>query len=130
MKIAVASNDGMSISSHFGRSACWLVFEALEGQIVGVETRSNHHTAHARGECDGAHDRNLAHGHEAIVAALGDCEAVLCAGMGWRAAEELTRNRITPFVVERDASPEEAVRRYLAGELPRADEGFCRCHHA
>ena len=51
MKIAVASEDGVSISHHFGRSRCFLVFETQDKQIVGQSLRDNTFTAHARGEC-------------------------------------------------------------------------------
>ena len=41
MKIAVAS-DGAAIAPHFGRCACFLVFQVEDGQIVGRETRPKH----------------------------------------------------------------------------------------
>ena len=34
MKIAVASIDGVSISRHFGRSRCFIVFDVENGEIV------------------------------------------------------------------------------------------------
>lgn len=126
MKIAVASEDGVSISQHFGRSACWVVFEVRDGRIVGREVRANSRTHHESGNChaDGRHTG--AHNHSAIVAALRDCEAVLSAGMGWRAARELAQNRIMPFIVDPECSLEDAVHRCLAGELAAAEEHFCR----
>ena len=55
MKVAVASIDGISISDPFGRSQCFIVFD-VEGKNVGDATvRSNTHTAHAKGECEGEH---------------------------------------------------------------------------
>ncbi|MCE5302391.1 MAG: hypothetical protein LLF97_04675 [Planctomycetaceae bacterium] len=126
-KVAVASEDGVNISHHFGRSRCFLIFETEDKQIVGQSLRDNTFTAHARGECQPGEEHHHHHGHEAIVQALADCEAVLCYGMGWRAAEELKQNDIQAFVLPSEMSPEEAVKTYLAGNLPPAGE-FCRCH--
>ena len=122
MKIAVAS-DGNAIASHFGRCACFLVMQVENGQIVGRETRPNTYTAHALGKCDHEHD----HTHGPIVNALKDCDLVLCYGMGWRAAEELQKNGIQVAIVGEEMTPDEAVKRYLAGEL-KAGGDFCRCH--
>jgi len=129
MKIAVATEDGKSISRHFGRTRSFLVFEVVDQQIIDRAVRENSHTAYARGECHEETQHNHHHGHGEIVAALRDCEAVLCLGMGWRAAADLTQNGIRPFVLAGEMSPEEAVRAYLAGSLEPAG-GFCRCHES
>lgn len=126
MKIAVASEDGVAISSHFGRSRCFLVFEIQDKQITGRSLRDNTFTAHARGECHEGESHEH-HGHEAIVNALQDCDVVLCHGMGWRAAEELKHNGIQAFVVQGEVTPEQAVVDYLADRLDVAG-GFCHCH--
>ena len=129
MKIAIASSDGTQISPHFGRSSCFLVFDIEDGKIVGKELRSNTFTAHARGEChgDGQHDHG-AHSHASIVEALQDCGAVLCYGMGSRAAEALSLRGIQPYVLSKQSTPEEAVALFLRGELGPAGQGFCQCH--
>jgi predicted Fe-Mo cluster-binding NifX family protein len=127
MKLAVASEDGVLISHHFGRSRCFLIFEIEDKQIIGRSVRDNSFTAHARGQCQDGQPREHHHGHGAIVEALGDCDAVLCHGMGWRAAEDLKQNGIQAFVIQGDLSPEQAVVEYLAGNLGLAG-GFCRCH--
>ena len=59
--------------------------------------------------------------------ALQDCQALLCRGMGGRAATELQANGIRPVVFVDDLSPEEAVAGLLAGTL-KAASTFCRCH--
>jgi len=128
MKIAVASEDGVSISHHFGRSRSFLVFETQDKQIVGRSLRDNTFTAHALGECQEGQPHEHHHGHGAIVNALRDCEVILCYGMGWRAAEDLKQNGIQAFVVQGEATPEQAVVEYLAGKLNLAGS-FCRCHH-
>jgi predicted Fe-Mo cluster-binding NifX family protein len=128
VKIAVASEDGISISHHFGRSRSFLIFEVEDQKVVDRTVRDNTFTAHAMGECQEGVEHNHHHGHGAIVEALKDCEAVLCYGMGWRAAEELKQNGIQAFLVPAEMSPEDAVNKHLTGDLGVAGE-FCRCQH-
>jgi predicted Fe-Mo cluster-binding NifX family protein len=131
MKIAVAALDANTVSPHFGRSACFIVFEEKEGKIVGREVRDNTYTPHAKGECSGEHDHDHqhdhSHGHAGILSALHDCDIVLCRGMGGRAAEDLKTKGIRALIVAEDASPEEIVKSLLAGTL-NVSASFCRCH--
>jgi len=129
MKIAVASPDGVSISPHFGRSESFIVFEVAGDRITGQEVRQNTHTAFAQGKCEegGEHGHGQPHSHADIVSALSDCQVVLCYGMGWRAAEDLKRAGIQAFVLDVEASPEEAVRAFVAGKV-KPGVPFCRCH--
>lgn len=126
--IAVASSDGVSISRHFGRSACFIVFGVEDSKIVSKQVRDNTYTAFAKGECHQAGHADQPHSHSAIVAALRDCEAVLSYGMGWRAAEELRANGINVCVLDRECSPDAAVALFVEGKLRPADSQFCRCH--
>lgn len=130
MKIAVATEDGVSISQHFGRSRSFLVFDVAGKTILGQSVRDNTFTAHARGECQEGdeHHHDQHHGHDAIVEALQDCRAVLCGGMGWRAADALNQQGVQAVLVPATLSPAEAVAKHLAGELGTT-EGFCRCQH-
>ena len=129
MKIAVASTDGVSISPHFGRSRSFIVFEVAGDKVAGREVRQNSYTAHAQGQCKGheGHDHDPSHSHADIVNALSDCQVVLCYGMGWRAAEDLKRAGIEAFVLDMEASPEEAVQAFLAGKV-KPGGPFCCCH--
>ena len=127
MKIAVALNDGVAISKHFGRTSTFMVFEIDGHRIRGEETRSDISAAHADGECEAEHtSHNDSHSHDEVIEALHDCQVILCRGMGWRAAGELVRHGINPLVIEGDLSPREAVEQYIAGKLKPAP-GFCRC---
>lgn len=129
MKIAVASLDGTEISSHFGRSPWFLIFEAVDGKISGPELRANTFTAHAKGACCGGHhDKHDAHSHDSIVEALRDCQAVLTYGMGARAAEALNSNGIQPFVLAEKCTPTQAVALFLEGKLSPAGHEFCQHH--
>lgn len=40
MKIAVVSDDGETISEHFGRARCYVVLTIEDGEVVALETRA------------------------------------------------------------------------------------------
>jgi len=132
MKVAVASEDGKTISRHFGRSACFLVFEIQNGVIQNRQSVPNQFTAFAQGQCQGEESGQGHHhqerGHSHLVEALKDCQAILCYGMGARAANDLAENGITPFIIESECSPEEAVKMYLQGKLKSNQNAFCSHH--
>jgi predicted Fe-Mo cluster-binding NifX family protein len=129
MKIAIASFDGRTISPHFGRSKFFIVFDIKDGVVAGKEVRQNTVTAHAQGLCEGAHqqDHHHHHSHSAIVEALRDYDAVLCRGMGWRAAQDLAANNIKAYILDSECTPEEAATRFACGD-PTVSGEFCRCH--
>jgi predicted Fe-Mo cluster-binding NifX family protein len=129
VKIAVASTDGVSMSPHFGRSRCFVVFTVEDGKIDGQEVRDNTYTPHAQGQCqDGAeHHHDQPHSHADIVDALRDCQVILCGGMGWRAAQELQAAGIRPLALGVAGSAIEAVEDFLSGKTATSG-GFCRCH--
>lgn len=127
-KLAVASDDGVNLSRHFGRSRYFLVFDVEDGKILGHSVRENTFAGRAGRKCQhGTERQHTGHGHHAgLAAVLGDCRAVICGGMGPRAAEELRQRGVEPVVVAEEMSPEEVVGRYLQGRLNNA-EGFCPC---
>jgi predicted Fe-Mo cluster-binding NifX family protein len=131
VKIAVPTNDGLSISEHFGRSAGFLIFETGNAQITSREMRSNQ-GVHAHGEagCGGEHaGHNEPHSHAAILSSIAGCDVVICAGMGWRAAEALKQAGVREVIMTEPGPAEEKVQAYLRGEMPAAGPGFCRCSH-
>lgn len=130
MKIAVPTNDGLSIAEHFGRSAGFLIFQTENGQITSREMKENtaQHT-HAQSSCGSHAGQAGVHDHTAILSALTGCDVVICAGMGWRAAEALKQAGVRDVIVTRPGPVEEPVRAYLKGELTGRSESFCQCSH-
>lgn len=130
MRVAVPTNDGTSISEHFGRSAAFLIFEIENGQITSREARPNAaQHSHAQGSCGDGSGRHEPHSHAGILSSLSGCDVVICAGMGSRAAEALKSGGITPVLVAVLGSAEAAVSAYLKGELRSGSEDYCRCAH-
>ena len=75
MRIAVPTNDGTSISEHFGRSAEFLIFETENGQIKSRKSKSNAGKhSHSQGECKHHSSDASSDNHAGILATLADCE--------------------------------------------------------
>ena len=129
MKIAVPTNDGLSISEHFGRSTAFLVFETENARIASSEMRKNQGLhAHDGRSCGG--DRAVEpHSHHDILLSLTGCDVVICAGMGSRAAEALQQAGVREVIFTRPGAAKETVEAYLKGDLPATSQQFCRCSH-
>jgi predicted Fe-Mo cluster-binding NifX family protein len=125
MKIAAVSDDGVSISQHFGRAPHYVVLTIEGGQIVADELRPKvgHHTFAGQGHSDPAPDER--HGcdagsqtkHQLMAETIADCEVLIAGGMGWGAYESLRGRGIRPIVTDL-TDIREAVLRLLRGELP------------
>jgi len=129
LKIAVASDDGVNISQHFGRAPYYVVVTVEEGRIVARETRSKagHQTfaAHEPPKLapDERHGYDAGSGvrHESMAETVSDCQVLLIGGMGWGAYEAMKSYGIEPIATDvKDIDG--AVKLYLAGKLPNLME--------
>jgi predicted Fe-Mo cluster-binding NifX family protein len=122
MKIAAVTEDGMTISQHFGRAPYYVVLTVEDGQVVGREQREK--IAHGRGASGHVHVEGQAHGfdpasrdtHGRMAAPIADCQVLLARGMGMGAYQSLTQAGIQPVITD-IAAVDEAVAAYLAGTL-------------
>ena len=124
MKIAAITDDGKTISQHFGRAAYYLVATVEEGVIVERQLRdklghvhfqNEPHEAEAPGQPHGfgpaSHDR-----HVRMAEAISDCEALLCRGMGAGAYYSMQQRGIRSLVTDIEAI-EEAFAAYIEGRI-------------
>lgn len=96
MKIACVTDDGVTISEHFGRAPYYAVLTVKEGQIVARELREKmgHRQFAAQewgmlyGGCHGA-DPASHNKHLSMAQAIADCEALPCRGMGYGAYQSV-----------------------------------------
>ncbi len=129
MKIAAVSEDGTTISQHFGRAPYYVVLTVEDGKVVNRETRdkAGHHTfaggqhhESSPGERHGF-DAGAQSRHAAMAQSIGDCKVLIAGGMGWGAYESLKSRGIETVVTDVE-SIEEAVKLYLKGKLPNLME--------
>ena len=125
MKIAAVSEDGVSISQHFGRAPYYVVLTVEGHEIVDSERRpkAGHHTfaAHehpkpGRGQRHGC-DAGSQPRHQRMAKTIADCDVLIAGGMGQGAYESLRSHDIRPIVTD-VGDIREAVLRYLEGNLP------------
>lgn len=123
MKIAAITDDGVTISRHFGRASHYAVLTVEKGEIVKQEMRDKlGHREFAGRETHG--DESGRHGygpssqdrHARMVEAIADCEVLLCGGMGWGAYEAMKGHGIKPIVTD-IAEIDAAVQAYLDGRI-------------
>lgn len=123
MKIACITDDGRTISAHFGRAPHYAVLTVEEGRVIAREMRPKLGHAQFSPEESGA-SRDGRHGtdpashnrHVGMAAAISDCEVLLCRGMGYGAYQSMQQVGITPVVTD-ESDIDLAVQAYLEGRL-------------
>lgn len=126
MKIAAITNDGMTISQHFGQAPYYLVLTIEEGKVVKREMRdkighthfSNQHQESAEPTDSKGHgmDESSHNKHVSMAQAIADCKALLCGGMGMGAYESMRQLNIQPVVTDL-RNIDEAVQAFIDGKL-------------
>ncbi|MGB8656289.1 MAG: NifB/NifX family molybdenum-iron cluster-binding protein [Candidatus Zixiibacteriota bacterium] len=125
MKIAIASDDERTISSHFGQTRGFVVFDVEGKEVKNREYRPNTFTGHARGLEGAGHEIDR---HGPIISALSDCKAVISHGMGRRIYDDLKRAGIEVFVTD-ETNVKTASELYLQGKLTDHPERSCSHEH-
>jgi len=131
LKVAVASNDGITIDEHFGRAESFLVYEVAEdGTSRFLERRSV--AAAGDGEAAG-------HRSDAAIELLNDVNAVLAVQVGPGSEGALTRRGIRSFAlkgpIEKAVSSYGRRHRFLDSTVPGLPAGYeperrCGCSSA
>lgn len=123
MKIAAITDDGKTISQHFGRAAHYLVVTVEDGKITHQELRDklgHQHFANQpheeqpgqpHGFGQDSHDK-----HVRMAQSIADCEALLCRGMGAGAYYSMEQQGIRPVVTDIEDIIE-AVMAYVEGRI-------------
>lgn len=144
MKIAVVTDDGTTISQHFGRATKYAVFDIREGEILTRELRdkAGHHSFHHNhGAHEHDHDDKEGRGmgahsadkHSQMAATIRDCEVLLARGMGRGAQVSMQQAGIQTLQVDFHAV-EDAIQALINGEIDQhIHEQLCgehgRDHH-
>lgn len=127
MKIAAITDDGKTISQHFGRAPLYMVVTVEDGRVIDHEIREKvgHAQFQAEGKSDEHHEGgNEPHGygpaaedrHNRMAEAIADCEVLLCRGMGMGAFESIKARNIFPVVTD-IVNIDEAVLAYVNGQI-------------
>ena len=101
--IAIATDDGATVSSHFGRALFYEVLRFSDGKMIKRERRekAGHHSfGHAEGEHEHHGGEAADQRHQTMVSPVLDCQAVIVRGMGQGAVEHLRRSNLVPVLTE------------------------------
>jgi len=126
MKIAFISDDGNTISRHFGRAAYYVVLTIENGKI----TRRDQMPKLGHGHLAGQHEEHHEHGsgaghgfepgaqerHAGMVQPILDCKTLVAGGMGAGAYASIQSAGIEPVVTDMQLI-DEAAAAYVAGTL-------------
>lgn len=127
MKIAAVSEDGVTISQHFGRAPFYVIVTVEDGKIVSRETRdkmghaqfaAEPHAEEAHGADPRGHgfDAGAQSRHTRMAAVIADCQALLARGMGAGAYQSMEQAGIRPVITD-IAEIDGAVQAYVEGRL-------------
>jgi predicted Fe-Mo cluster-binding NifX family protein len=104
-KIALATEDGNTISAHFGRAPYYKVVCVDNGQVVSQETRAKAH-----------HDDGHGHSHADMFASIADCQVLIVGGMGTPAHQAALAHGLR-VVATGQSDIAAALQAYLDGTL-------------
>ena len=123
MKVAVATDDEITIAEHFGRARGFNIYDVKDSIIRDKQFRVNNFTGHALGLHKGGHSPDH---HKIILEALRDCAVVISRGMGQRIYNDLRGVGIQALIVDEN-NAETALQLFLENKLfDNSDKG---CHH-
>ncbi len=140
MKVAFVTDDGKTISEHFGRARYFQVLTIEDGQVINREMREKpfHHIAdedvhvpNTSGQEPGADPdavtRAAHHGdhegefHHQMADVISDCTVVVSRGMGRPMYQSLMAGNIRPILTD-TSSIDMALQAFIEGTLSNIQE--------
>jgi predicted Fe-Mo cluster-binding NifX family protein len=114
--IAFVTDDGLTISSHFGRAMYYEIFTLQDSNVIERRRvdKAGHHSFGA--EHSGEHGHLDDHKHAVMTAPLTGVAVLVARGMGMGAQQHLLASGIQPILTDLHTI-DEAVQHYVAGTL-------------
>jgi predicted Fe-Mo cluster-binding NifX family protein len=125
MKIAVITDDGTTISRHFGRAASYKVLNVQDSKITNTELRTkpghNEFKEDDHSRIEGSGQR---HGygpiaelrHNRMAEVIADCQVLICRGMGSGAYDNMQAIGVRTIITDL-SSIDKAVEAFLDGTI-------------
>jgi predicted Fe-Mo cluster-binding NifX family protein len=134
LKIATVSENGTTISRHFGGAPMYVVLTVENGKVINKEKRlrSAAGTCSCHGDTQSdCHDGQADHGsdaaslakHSNMADAISDCQVIIAGGMGYGAYASLKSRDLEPIITDKE-SIDEAIRLFLTGKLENLMENL------
>jgi len=128
MKIAAVTNDGESISQHFGRSRYYKIVSVENGEIKNSEIRergtghfakqqqTESHTDHFDAQGRHGFGREAQNRHAMMAQEIADCDVLIAGGMGAGAYQSFVGAGLNVVLTDQ-TNISEAVSKFSKGEL-------------
>ncbi len=121
MKIAIASDDEITIAPHFGRTNGFVIVDLEKESIKEREYREINFTGHRTRLKSIEHEPGR---HGPILTALKDCDVIISHGMGKRLLSDIKVAGLEPYLTEEEYVAK-AINLFVAGELDNNPELVC-----
>ena len=121
MKIGIVSDDGTSVSPHFGMAQNYLVVDIEDGKVKGRVLRPKMFHRPEPGKPHHAGHEQSSHGE--MLSGVRDCEALVARGMGKPMYDSILQAGIRPYLT-RLSTVDEVVRAYVEGRLDDHPDGL------
>jgi predicted Fe-Mo cluster-binding NifX family protein len=121
MKIAIVTDDGQSISAHFGRARAYSVLTVENGVVVGRDLRPKSAPHLDRqpdhDDADKSHDGPAADArHDQMIEPISDCACLIARGMGRGAYDRITAAGVRAIITDL-VDPDEAALACAGGRI-------------
>lgn len=119
MKVAIVTNNGQTVSQHFGRSKYFFIVTIEDGKVVDQEYRERFVRHHAHNHEHGHHHEHGAgahHDHTNMAKEIADCDMLVAGGMG-RSAYEAFKEAGLEVVLTDYRQIDEVIGALLSGTL-------------
>jgi len=129
IKVAFVTDDGTTISQHFGRARYYEVLTVANGAVTDRERRekAGHHTFaggdhqhehHGAGHGLDEHSRGK---HHTMTENVLDCQILVARGMGFGAYQHITDAKLKPIITHTTII-DDAVREIISGTIINHEE--------
>jgi len=109
-RVAVPTDDGVTISKHFGQAAYFKIVTLDDGQLRSTETREKvthqHGTEHPAGRQPGLQ----------MIESISDCQVLIAGGMGSPAYQRAVEAGLK-VILTRKQDIDQAIVDFVAGKL-------------
>lgn len=127
MKIAIATDDFLTVTGHIGRCNGFIIYDIIDNEIKNRMQVENNFTNHRMGEHHHNHEHGQSHSHSNLIGALSGCSNLICTAAGWRVVEDLKSNGID-VVFTNEENADAVALKFAAGTLEINEDGTCRTH--
>ena len=128
-KVAFVTDDGTTISQHFGRARFYEVLTVENGIVTNQERRekAGHHTFAGQEQQHEHHgpghgfDAQSQGKHRTMTANIPDCQILVAGGMGFGAHQHIVETGMTPIITHNKVIAE-AIQEIIKGTIVNHEE--------